>query len=124
MSYVQEHWFKHNSMNKTELIYLVVAVLVWLAGYFHNGRFVRPKWKIPGKFLFYVGLAFLMTHWYLHWALLFIIGHPLIGLLFHYKVCKKNQINWLTCQPRDKYLEIQEKWAKGKFNTGNPIDND
>jgi len=24
-------------------------------------------------------------------------------------------IIWWTCEPKEKYLELQEKWAKGEF---------
>ncbi|MEO0899254.1 MAG: hypothetical protein AAFY71_22775 [Bacteroidota bacterium] len=102
-------------MKDIQFYYLLVAVLIWGLGYLHTGKFVRPKWKIPGKFLFYVGVSTALVYAFGHWALLFIIGHPLIGLLFHVKVCKDHHINWLTCEPKEKYLELQEKWAKGDF---------
>ena len=102
-------------MTPIELIYLLIAACIWFVGYFHNGRFVRPKWKIPGKFIFYMGVSFALVHWFGHWGLLFIVGHPLIGLIFHVNVCRKNDINWVTCEPREKYLELEEKWAKGDF---------
>ena len=102
-------------MINVEIILLLVAALLWFLGYFHSGRFVRPKWKIRGKFIFYMGISFALVHWFGYWGLLFIIGHPLIGLWFHFKVCKENNIDWITCEPRHKYLELQEKWASGDF---------
>ena len=104
-------------MNNIQIYYLIISIGIWILGYLHNGKFVRPKWKIPGKFIFYVGVAFLLVFWFQHWALIFIIGHPLIGLIFHTKICKAHDINWLTCEPRERYIEIQEKWAKGDFST-------
>src|SRR5690606_42116327 len=103
-------------MNNFEIIYLAIATAIWFAGYFHSGRFVRPKWKIPGKFIFYVGVSFALVQWIAHWGLVFIVGHPTIGLYFHIKVCNENNIDWITCVPRDKYLELQEKWSKGDFH--------
>lgn len=108
-------------MSSLETNYLILALLIWFAGYFHNGKLVRPKWKVPGKLLFYVGVAFVLTHWWQHYALLFIIGHPLIGLVFHTKICSAHGINWFSCQPHEKYLEVQQKWAKGDFS-GKPKD--
>ncbi|BDS10132.1 hypothetical protein [Aureispira anguillae] len=102
-------------MDNIEIGYAIFAALIWMLGYFHAGRFVRPKWKIPGKFIFYVGVSTTLVHWFGHWGLLFIVLHPLVGLLFHCKVCKENNIDWLTCEPQEKYLELQEKWAKGDF---------
>jgi len=102
-------------MQQIEIIYTAIAILIWFAGYFHTGRFVRPKWKIPGKLIFYVAVSFGLVHWFGHWGLIFIIGHPLIGLIFHMRVCKKHDIDWRSCEPREKHLELQEKWAKGDF---------
>lgn len=109
-------------MNELEMSYMILALVIWLAGYFHSGRFVRPKWKIPGKLIFYMVVSFAMVHWFKHWALLFIIGHPLVGLIFHIMVCKKSQINWITCEPRDKYRQLQEKWAKGNLGKSKETD--
>ena len=103
-------------MNDVEIIYIVAAIFIWLAGYFHTGRFVRPKWKIPGKFVFYVGMSVALVLWLGHWSLIFIVGHPAFGLFFHLKVCRENKINWLTCEPRETYFELQEQWAKGNFS--------
>lgn len=102
-------------MKNTETIYLLLSILIWFVGYFHNGRFVRPRWKILGKFIFYVGVSFVLVRWFDHWGLIFILGHPVLGLIFHTKVCRAHDINWLTCQPREKYIELQQKWAKGDF---------
>lgn len=106
-------------MKNLEYLYLFITVLIWFAGYFHTGRFVRPKWKIAGKFIFYTTVSFALANWFAYWALLFIIGHPLVGLIFHIKACRKNGINWLTCEPREKYMALQEKWAKGNFSHSN-----
>jgi hypothetical protein len=95
--------------------YLLLALAIWVLGYFHTGKYVRPKWKIPGKLLFYLVLSGLLAHWVGHYALLFVIGHPLVGLLFHIKACKKHHINWKDCTPRDRYLALQEKWARGEW---------
>lgn len=117
---VKKGWKRYSAgMNNIEIIYLFIAITICVAGYFHNGRFIRPKWKIPGKFIFYVGVSFALVYWLGHWGLIFILGHPIIGLIFHIKVCKENHINWVTCEPREKYIELQEKWAKGDFQQKN-----
>lgn len=102
-------------MRNIQTIYIILAILIWFIGYFHHGKFVKPRWKIPGKFFFYVGVSFALSYWFLHWSLLFIVLHPLIGFIFHVRVCKKHHINWKTCEPKQKYIELQEKWAKGDF---------
>ncbi|MEM8896768.1 MAG: hypothetical protein AAGC85_01625 [Bacteroidota bacterium] len=98
------------------LPYLLLALLIWGLGYLHSGRFVQPRWKIPGKFFFYVSVSAVLA-WYLGaYSLFFIILHPLIGLIFHIRTCEKNGIKWLSCEPREKYLALQEKWARGDFS--------
>jgi len=96
-------------------LYMLMAIGIWILGYIHTGKFVRPKWKRPGKFIFYVGVSFVLAIWVGHFSVLFIIGHPLIGLMFHIRACQKNSIDWLNCQPREEYLKLQEKWASGDF---------
>lgn len=103
-------------MKNIQIYYLIISICIWLLGFIHNGKFIRPKWKILGKFIFYTGVSLPLVGLFDHWALLFIIGHPFIGFLFHIKVCKENKINWLTCEPKDTYLKLQEKWAKGDFS--------
>lgn len=103
-------------MSNIQFGYILLSIIIGVIGYFHNGKFVRPKWKIAGKFIFYVAVSTLLTYWLNHYSLLFIIGHPLIGLIFHIKICKKHNINWQTCEPKEKYIELQEKWAKGNFS--------
>jgi hypothetical protein len=99
-------------MESYQFFYLLLAIVIWIAGYFHTGRLVRPKWKIPGKFIFYITLSVILILWIEHYSLIFIIGHQSIGLIYHTKICYEHKINWWTCEPEEKYLEIQEKWAK------------
>jgi hypothetical protein len=94
-------------------LYLFFAVVICMLGYIHSGRFVRPKWKIPGKFIFYTGVSFGLALWIGPFSLIFIIGHPLVGIIFHIRACRMNYIDWLKCEPREKYLELQERWASG-----------
>ncbi len=76
------------------------------------GRFIAPRWKVAGKAIFFFGIAAALSWWVGHWSLLFIIGHPLLGVWGHIWWCRKHGINWLTCQPRDRYLELRP-WAAG-----------
>lgn len=101
-------------MDMIQYSYILLATLIWTAGYFHTGKFVRPRWKQPGKFLFYVIVSGALVYGFKHYGLLFIVGHPLLGLIFHIKVCRKHQINWKTCEPKAQYLALQEKWARGE----------
>jgi len=98
-------------------LYLSLALVIWLVGYhFFGGRFIRPKWKIPGKLIAYLLISTCLLIWIGHFALIFIIGHQLSGGIGHFIICKKHGIDWKTCQPEEKYLELTEKWAKGDFS--------
>ena len=101
------------TQDNIHFLYLLIAIGIWILVYLHTGRFVRPKWKRAGKFIFYVGVSFGLAIWIGHFSLLFIIGHPLLGLFFHIRACKKYSIDWLKCEPREEYLKLQEKWASG-----------
>ncbi|MCI5056214.1 MAG: hypothetical protein MRY83_08900 [Flavobacteriales bacterium] len=96
--------------------YLLLACIIWGFSYkYFGGRFVRPKWKIPGKLIGYLIISFILLILIDHYALLFIIGHQALGGIGHYVICKKHDINFWTCEPEAKYLELTEKWAKGNF---------
>lgn len=94
----------------------LLALTLWVIGYFHTGKYVRPKWKIPGKLLFYMSVSAILIYYFHLYSLFFIIGHPLLGLIFHISVCRKHGIDWVNCEPKEKYLELQEKFAKGEFD--------
>lgn len=97
--------------------YLALALVIWCVGYvFFGGRFVRPKWKQPGKLLAYLAISWGLLLWVGHYALIFIVGHQAIGAIGHYRICKKHGIDWRTCQPEEKYLALTEKWARGDFS--------
>jgi hypothetical protein len=100
-----------------QYIYFLSAIVIWFLGYhFFGGRFIRPEWKKGGKLIAYLGISGILIIWVGHYALIFIIGHQLLGGIGHLVICKKNGIDWKTCQPEEKYLELTNKWAKGKFS--------
>ena len=100
--------------------YLLAAAVIWLLGFkLFGGRFIRPKWKIPGKLIGYMMLSFIALILFGHYALIFIIGHQAIGGVGHYLICKNNNIDFWTCEPESKYLAVTEKWAKGSFDKEN-----
>lgn len=103
-------------METYQIIYILLAIVIWFLGYFHTGKFVKPKWKQYGKFVFYMLVSVILIIYVKHYSLIFIIGHQLLGLIFHIKACKRHNINWLTCQPRNAYLKLHEEWGKGNFN--------
>ncbi len=96
--------------------YLGLAAVIWGVSYrLFGGRFIRPQWKKVGKFIGYMTASFILLILVGHFALIFIIGHQASGGVGHYMICKKHDIDFWTCQPEEKYLELTEKWAKGDF---------
>lgn len=96
--------------------YTVFSLVIWILFYVHSGKYVRPRWKQPGKLIFYVFVSTIFGNYFGLYSVIFIVLHPLIGLIFHIKACKKHNINWITCAPIDKYITLQEKWARGDFS--------
>lgn len=104
-------------METYQYAYLGLALVNWSLGYhFFGGRFVRPKWKRPGKLIAYLVISWGLLIWIGHFALIFIVGHQLLGAIGHFTICKKNGIDWRTCQPEEKYIALTEKWARGDFS--------
>ena len=92
-----------------------LALALWITGFIFFGRFIVPRWKVAGKLVFYIGVSILLSALFGHWSLIWIIGHPLLGIAGHAWWCRKNGINWLTCQPREKYLGLRPWTAKDGF---------
>lgn len=97
-------------------LYLLLALVLWTIGLWFGGRFVKPRWNLIGKLIRYILVSYLLLVWLGHWALIYIVIDPLIGLVFHIYICKKYDINWRTIEPRERYLALMEKWGRGDFS--------
>jgi len=97
-------------MSDVLVINLVAALLIWMAGFAVFGRFIAPRWKVWGKLAFFLLVTGALSLWLGLWALVWVVGHQGLGLLGHAWWCGKHGIDWLTCQPRDRYLELRP-WA-------------
>lgn len=89
---------------------LAVAVVLQTALFLIFGRFIAPRWKVGGKLVFHFVIAIALSAWVGHWSLIWIMGHPFLGVVGHIAWCRAHGINWLTCQPREKYLSLRP-WA-------------
>lgn len=89
---------------------LFIAAVVQLLLFALFGRFVAPRWKAYGKVGFYFLITWILATSLGWWSLIWIIGHPALGVFAHSFWCRKNGIDWLTCQPRDEYLRLRP-WA-------------
>ncbi len=92
------------------LIRMIAATVFWCAGFTVFGRFVSPRWKVAGKLVFYLAACWALSMVVGNWSLVWIVGHPLLGILGHAWWCRRHDINWITCEPRDRYLELRP-WA-------------
>ena len=98
------------------VIDLALAVAIWFLGFGLFGRFIAPRWKVFGKLAFYMLVAVLLSWFFGHWSLVWIVGHPLLGVGGHIWWCRRNGINWVTCQPRGKYLQLRPWAASDSFS--------
>ena len=85
------------------VIDLGVAIVVWSIGFAVFGRFIAPRWKVLGKLVFYLSVSTLLSWWIQHWSLLWIVGHPLLGLAGHFLVVP-NEWNTLDYLPASRSL--------------------
>jgi hypothetical protein len=94
------------------LAYLALAAGIWGVSYLLFGRFIVPRWKVAGKLGFYLAGVALLQLLTGKWALIWVIGHPALGIAGHIWWCRRHGINWMTCQPRERYLALRP-WAAG-----------
>lgn len=95
-------------------MHLALAGLIWLLGYrFFGGRFIRPRWKAVGKGIAFLTLSYLLLIWIDLWAWPLILTHQAVGITGHIVICRRYGINWVTIEPRQKYIALMEKWGGG-----------
>ena len=105
------------SVETYHYFYFLLAIAIWFLSYhYFGGKFIRPKWKKAGKLFAYLLISVVLLLSIGHYALIFIFGHQLLGGIGHIIICKKNGIDWQTCQPEERYIALTEKWAKGDFS--------
>ena len=59
---------------------LALATGLWATGFFLFGRFIAPRWKVIGKLLFYLLVTALLSWTVGSYAVIWVIGHPLLGV--------------------------------------------
>lgn len=99
-----------------KLGYLAIGLALWAVAFLRfGGRYVKPRWKLVGKLIRYIIVSYILLTWFGHWAVLYILIDPLIGLTFHIYICRQHDINWRTVEPRERYIALMEKFGKGDF---------
>lgn len=71
---------------------------------------IWPRWKRYGKLLFSVVVSVLLAAMVGWWSLIFILGHPLMGLVGHLWWCRSHGFDWKSVDP-EQYRASQEAWV-------------
>jgi len=97
-----------------------LAVLLTIAGglqvflFALFGRFEVPRWKVLSKIGFYFVLTWILATAFGWWSVIWIAGHPALGVVAHAFWCGNHGIDWRTCEPRDEYLRLRP-WRGDSF---------
>jgi hypothetical protein len=86
---------------------ILIAVLTTGFGHFET---VRPWWARVTRWLVYLAVTGLLGHLAGRpWTFLWIGGLPAAGVVFHLTWCRRNGINPLTAEPRDRYEQLRRQ---------------
>jgi hypothetical protein len=86
---------------------IVVAVLSPAFGHFET---VRPTWTRIARWLAYLTIAGILGATAGRpWTLVWILGLPTAGLVFHVAWCRRHGIDPLTAEPRDRYEQLRQR---------------
>jgi hypothetical protein len=86
---------------------ILIAVLTTGFGHFETAR---PWWARITRWLAYLAVTGLLGQWAGRpWSFLWILGLPAIGAAFHVIWCRRNGINPLTAEPRDRYEQLRRR---------------
>lgn len=88
---------------------LTLAVLIEAISLSMFWRLIWPAWKRPGKAVFYLAVSAALTAWLGVWALVFVVGHPLLGWVLHWRFCKKHGFRWWHVEDPQRYVELQKE---------------
>lgn len=81
-----------------------IAILVQVGLHARYGGFALPRSRFLGQAALYLLIAGILSSSFGWWGLIWILGHPALGLLAHVTWCRNNGIEWRTCEPREDYL--------------------
>jgi len=94
---------------------VMIAVVLEAFGLWLTAHLVWPRWKVVGKTMFYLSLSTALSWYWPRWALIFIIGHPLLGLGIHIWLCHSWGLSWWNVDA-EKYNQAQKDWVKSLEN--------
>lgn len=94
-------------MEPSLAILMLLAVALQTVLFLLFERFMEPRWKIILKVGFYLMISWIIASAVAWWSLIWIVGHPALGTIAHAVWCRRHGIDWLRCEPRDKYLRLR-----------------
>ncbi len=98
-------------MNPDLLLPLLIAGAVSAVTAPLTLRLVFPPWKRFGKVVVYLSLATVLAFFFGWWSLLFILGHPALGLALHIAWCRRDGLDWQRLDAEE-YRKSQEDWVR------------
>ncbi|MEU8001458.1 hypothetical protein AB0B66_09895 [Catellatospora sp. NPDC049111] len=84
---------------------VIIAVCSPTFGHFES---VRPLWTRVARWLAYLAVTGVLgASVGRPWTLVWVVGWPTAGLVFHFIWCLRNGIHPVTSEPRDRYEQLR-----------------
>ncbi len=88
---------------------VLLALPPLLLGLALTHRLVWPRWKLPGKVVFYVAAVALLSLWLGSWSVVIGWAHQLTGLLFHVRFCRQHGFTWYAVEDPVRYVQLSRE---------------
>lgn len=88
---------------------VLLALPPLLFGLALTWRVIWPRWKIPGKILFYVGAVALLSLWIGSWSVLLGWLHQAMGFAFHIRFCRRHGFTWWAVEDPERYVTLSKR---------------
>lgn len=85
---------------------VLLALPPFLVGLALTHRLIWPRWKLPGKLVFYTGAIALLSLWIGSWSVALGWAHQLLGLAFHIRFCRRHGFTWYAVEDPERYVEL------------------
>jgi hypothetical protein len=69
-------------------------------------RLIWPRWKLPGKIVFYVAVVALLSVWIGSWSVVLGWVHQMAGILFHIRFSRLHGFTWYAVEDPDRYVAL------------------
>lgn len=85
---------------------VLLALPPLLVGLALTHRLIWPRWKLPGKLVFYVGGVALLSLWIGTWSVVVGWTHQLLGIVFHIRFSRRHGFTWYAVEDPERYVEL------------------